>query len=204
MFGGTLGDWETEPIDLELKPGYKPFNCKYYLVPGGKKYAFGKYPERLMKIGVLTPVQHSQCGTPVFIIPTKEGTVGFITDYCRLNQKLVRKPYQLPRIGDTIQQLEGFQYATALDLNMRYFTIRISPASQDKTSIVNEFGVFMYNFLVMGMCASVDIFQAKLDKIIGDIEGVKTYINYISVLIKKISSKYIEKLRVIFGRFLSA
>ena len=34
----------------------------------------------------------------------------------------------------------------------------------------------------MGMCASVDVFQAKLDELIGDIEGVKTYIDYILVL----------------------
>ena len=41
----------------------------------------------------------------------------FITDYPRLNQKLVRNPYPLPRIVETMQQLELFQYATALDLN---------------------------------------------------------------------------------------
>ena len=33
LFDDTLGDWDTEPIDLELKPYSKPFNCKYYLVP---------------------------------------------------------------------------------------------------------------------------------------------------------------------------
>ena len=34
----------------------------------------------------------------------------------------------------------------------------------------------------MGMCASVDIFQANVDKLLGDIEGVKTYINDILFL----------------------
>ena len=36
----------------------------------------------------------------------------------------------------------------------------------------------------MGMCASRDIFQAKLDKLLGNIEGVKTYINDILILCK--------------------
>ena len=84
---------------------------------------FRKESKRLVEIGVLTPVQQSQYGTPVFIISKKEGTVMFITDYHRLNQKLVKKPYPLLRIGDTIQQLEGLQYKTALDLNMGYYTI---------------------------------------------------------------------------------
>ena len=87
---------------------------------------------------MLTLVQKSQYGTPVFITPKREGTVRFNTDYCRLNQKLVRKPYPLPRIGDTMQQLEGFQYATELYLNMGYYTIRFSPAIQYTTMIVLE------------------------------------------------------------------
>ena len=73
-----------------------------------------------MKIGVLTLVQHSLYGTPVFIIPDKEVTVRFITYYCRLNHKLVRKPYPLPIIGNTMYQPEVFQYATPSDINTVY------------------------------------------------------------------------------------
>ena len=76
---------------------------------------------------MITPVQKIQYGTTVFIIPKKEGTVMLITYYRRLNQKLVRKPYDIPRIGKAMQQLEGFQYATSLDLNMGYYKIRLSP-----------------------------------------------------------------------------
>ena len=133
---------------------------------------------------MLTPVQKSQHGTPGFIITKKEGTLRFIADYCRLKQKLVRKQYPLPTIGNTTQQLEEFQYATALDLNMEYYTINILPASQDMIKIVTEFRKFRYNRLPMGMCASGDIFQAKVDKLLGYIEGVRTYIDDILVLSK--------------------
>ena len=100
---------------------------------------------------MLNTVQQSQYGTPVFIIPKKEGTVRFITDYRRINQKLVRKPYPLLRICKTMQQLEVFHYATALDINMGYYTIRLSSASQDMMMIVAEFGKFEYNRLPMGI-----------------------------------------------------
>ena len=33
LFDGTLGNWATEPVKLELKPYSKPFNIRYYLVP---------------------------------------------------------------------------------------------------------------------------------------------------------------------------
>ena len=85
LFGGTLGNWAIEPVDLELKPDSKPFNSRYYLVPIINKEKFRKEIKPLVEIGVLTPVQQIQYVTPVFIIPKKEGTVGFIADYCRLN-----------------------------------------------------------------------------------------------------------------------
>ena len=88
--------------------------------------------------------------------------MGFITDYRRLNHKFVRKPYILPRIGKTVQNLERLQYVTLLDLNMGYYTIRLSPAIQDRTTIVTGFSKFRYNCLPLGMCALGDIFQAKL------------------------------------------
>ena len=33
LSGGILGNWATDPVDLELKPYYRPFNSRYYLVP---------------------------------------------------------------------------------------------------------------------------------------------------------------------------
>ena len=71
LFNGTLGRWVTEPVDLELNPGSKPFNSKYYPVPRIKKENFCKDLELLVEIGVLTTVQQNQYGTPVFIIPNK-------------------------------------------------------------------------------------------------------------------------------------
>ena len=104
-FDGTLGDWDTYPADLKPKPDSKLFNCKYYPVSSINKEMFCKELKLLVKMGVLTPVKHSQYDTTVFIIPKKEGNVRFITDYCRLNQQLVRKTYTLPIICKTMQQL---------------------------------------------------------------------------------------------------
>ena len=66
-------------------------------------------------------------------------------------------------------------------------------------TVVNECGKFRYNSLPMGMCASGDIFKSKVDKILGDIKGVKKYIVDIFFLRKDSFSKHIEKLRIIFS-----
>ena len=67
---------------------------------------------------------------------------------------------------------------------MVYYTMRISPAIQDMTTIVTEFGKFRYNHLLMGICALGYILQSKVDQLLGDIEGIKIYIGDILVLSK--------------------
>ena len=98
-----------------------------------------------------------------------------------------------------MQQLEIFHYETALNLNMGYYTIRLSPAGQDMTKIVTEFGKFGYNRLPIGICVSWGIFKAKVDKLLGDIEGVKTNIYDILVLGKDSSENNMNQLIILFG-----
>ena len=56
----------------------------------------------------------------------------------------------------------------------------------------------------MGMCDSEDIFQAKGDKLLGDIEGVKTYTNDILSLSKDCFKNHIDQLKIIFSRLRAA
>ena len=126
--------------------------------------------------------------------------MGFITDYLNLNQQLVRKLYPFTRIVKLMNQLEGFQHEIALDINMVYYIIIISPGIKDMAASSIVVWKFRYNHLLIGMCASGNIFQARVDKILSDIKGVKNYIDGILLLIKKRFSKHIDKLRVIFAR----
>jgi len=142
LFDGTLGCWETNPVKLELKEGEKPHNSRYYPMPRIHKETFRKELLRLCEIGVLEPIEGSEWGSPTFIIPKNQGTVRFVTDFRRLNAKIIRKPYPIPRITDTLQQLEGFQYATSLDMNMGYYHLSLDRESSDMCMIVTEFGKY--------------------------------------------------------------
>ena len=90
-----------------------------------------------------------------------------------------------------MNQMKLFQYATTLYINMVYYSIRLSTASQDMTTIVTEFGKFRYNHLPMGMCALGDLLQAQAYNMLGDIKGLKAYIDDILVLSKDSFSKSI-------------
>ncbi len=68
-------------------------------------------------------------GAPTFIIPKKNGTVRFTTDFHEVNKQLKRKLFPIPKINNLLLKQEGFQYATSLDLNMGYCQTIIEPTS---------------------------------------------------------------------------
>ena len=56
----------------------------------------------------------------------------------------------------------------------------------------------------MGMVISGDVFQSKMYNLIGDIEGVRTYINDILCIGKNSFEEHMKQLEEIFRRFLKA
>jgi hypothetical protein len=57
----------------------------------------------------------------MFTIAKSDGSLQSLADLRELNKVLKRKPYPLPKISDMLQKLEGFMYATSLDLNMGFY-----------------------------------------------------------------------------------
>ena len=144
LFDGTLGDWKGTDINLELQENAKPYHAKPFPVPQVHEATLKKEIERLCKLGVLERDHDSEWAAPTFIIPKKNGSVRFISDFRRLNTMLKRKPYPIPKIQDMLQKLEGFQYATSLDLNMGYYTIRLNPDAQKLCTVVVPWGKYKH------------------------------------------------------------
>ena len=200
IFDGKLSKWDTEPVDFEFVEGAQPHSLRHFPVPHIHKETFKKELLRLVEIGVLEKVHSSEWGSPTFIIPKKNGTVRFISDFRKLNKMLKRKPYPLPRIADLLQNLSGFTHATALDLSMGYYSIELSTKSSDACTIVTEFGKFRYKRLPMGVSCSPDIFQAKINELLGDIEGICAYLDDLLLLSKGSWEDHLERLEEVLQR----
>jgi hypothetical protein len=125
LFDGTLGDWKTKPVSFQLKEGVSPYHGQAFPVPKVYKETIKKEVERLCQLGVLERQPASEWALLSFIIPKKDKTVCFLCDFWEVIKRLVRKPFPIPQISRVLQEIKGFSYATALDLNMGYYTIRL-------------------------------------------------------------------------------
>jgi hypothetical protein len=159
---------------------------------------------RLVDIGVMKRQSSSQWASPTFIIPKKDMTVRTITDFRELNKRIVRRPYPIPKISTTLQELEGFTYATALDLNMGYYTIRLDPQAVEMFTIIFPWGKYSYLRLPMGYAGSADIFQAEMMDLMEALEYGRAYIDDLLVITRGTLEDHLEKLREVIRRLRKA
>jgi hypothetical protein len=145
-------------------------------------------------------VNRSEWAAPTFIIPKKDGTVRFISDFRELNKRIKRKPYPIPNIQEMLMNLEGFQYATSLDLNMGYYHIELDPDSKKYCTIVLPFGKFEYQRLPMGLCNSPDIFQEKVSDLMAGLDFVRAYLDDVLCLTSGSYEDHLEKLELVLQR----
>ena len=137
---GLKWKWVGKPYEIELKEGAMPHYAWPYPLPRAYEKTLKMEIEWLCKVGVLRKVNRSERAAPSFIVPKKDGTVRFITDFRELNLRIRHKPYPIPKIQDLLLKLEGFQYATSLDLNMGYYHIELTPESPKLCTIVFPWG----------------------------------------------------------------
>ena len=121
-------------------------------------------------------------GSPTFITPKKDQTVRVVLDFRRLYKMLVRKPFPLPKISSTLMQLKGFTYATALDLNMGYYTIRIDAKASEMCTIIFPWGKYSYQRLPMGISGAPDIFQGCMSDLMEDLMYVGAYLDDLLII----------------------
>jgi hypothetical protein len=127
-----------------------------------------------------------------------------ISDFRELNKRIVRKPYPIPKISTVLQELEGFIYATALDLNMGYYTIRLDPTASKMCTIIFPWGKYSYKRLPMGFGGSADIFQAQIMDLMASLEFVRAYMDDLLIITRQTLDKHIQKMETVLTRLRDA
>ncbi len=125
LFNNTLGDWNLLLVSFELNEGMKPYLGRPFTILHKHKAVPMKKIKRLCNIRVFKWQTPLQWASPLFIILKKDSTGRTVSDLRELNKHIVRNSYPIPKISPALQELEGFTYATAFDLNMGYYTIRL-------------------------------------------------------------------------------
>ncbi len=134
-----------------------------------------------------------------FIHDPKEGShSSTISDFREINKQIVRKSHPIPKISTTLQVLEGFTYAMALDLNMGYYTIRLDLVAAEICTIIFPWGKYSYQRLSMGFANLADIFQAEMWNLMATLEYMRAYIDNLLVMTRGSHDDHLDNLEQVF------
>lgn len=180
LFDGTLKVYPDEKIHLDLDPTVKPHCARTYPIPRTQLEVFKKELDRLEREGVLSKTRRSEWIAGSFIIPKKDGSVRWISDFRALNKAIRRKVYPIPRIADILSRRTGYKFLTKLDISMQYYTFELDDEAKDLCTIATPFGLYKYNRLPMGLSISPDAAQDIMERVLADIKDIEVYIDDIA------------------------
>lgn len=184
LFSGKLGAFNKFSVKLRLKPGSMPIFFKARPVPYSLKDKINLELDRLIELGILKPVEHSEYASPIVPVLRKDGGIRICADYSvTINKQLIIDKYPLPTVNDLFSKLHGGVQFSKIDMSRAYnqFLLNDKDESQNMTCINTHRGLFVFTRLVFGLSSAPAIFQRAIENLLAGLEGVITFLDDICV-----------------------
>ncbi|GJW68639.1 putative reverse transcriptase domain-containing protein [Tanacetum coccineum] len=129
--------------------------------------------KELQDKGFIRP-SSSPWGAPVLFVKKKDGPFIMCIDYRELNKLTIKNRYQLPRIDDLFDQLQGSQYFYTIDLRSRYHQLRVHEDDIPKTAFRTRYGHFEFTVMPFDLGRA----QSELRVNLRIAQGKKLYVKF--------------------------
>ena len=169
---------------MQLCDDAKPHHTKPRTAPQAHEQTLWVEVDHLCETGVLKRANCSEWAFPSFIVPKKDRTMRFTNDLHELSKRIERMPCPLPKTQDLLLKLQGFQWATAPDLNMGCCHVRLDADSCKLCVMTFPGGKHEMQSPPMGSSNSPDTFQEKMSTLINDFKFVRACVDDLLVCAK--------------------
>ena len=169
-------------------------------VPYALKSVVEEELDRLLRVGVLETVEHSDWAAPIVVVPKKDGRVRICGDYkITVNPVLDIDQYPLPCAEDLFATLAGGKCFSTLDLSHAYNQLILDEESRKFLTINTHRGLYRYTRLPFGVASAPAVFQKIMDQILQGLDGVICYLDDILVSGKS-ENEHLEILQKVLER----
>ena len=205
LFGPGIGSIPGPPVSVEAKETpLKPYYRKPYRIPLALMDEAKAEVQSYVNQGILKPILDSPWGSPTLFLRKPNGGLRVVTDFRKVNEMLRRKPYPMPKTDEMFQSMDGFDYASCLDLNKGFYHLKLDGEAQKIFTTVMPWGKYCYLRMPMGYLSAPDSFQHAMDQILGDLPYCMVFIDDVCIWTKGSFEKHLTQVATVLDRLMQA
>ncbi|GJX50790.1 putative reverse transcriptase domain-containing protein [Tanacetum coccineum] len=149
---------------IDLISGAFPVVKPPYQLTPFEMFELSNQLKELQENGFIRP-SHSPWGVPVLFVKKKDDALRMCIDYRELNKLTIKNRYQLPRIDDVFDQLQGACYFSKIDLSSVYHQLRVREEDIQKTAFRTRYGHFEFTVMSFGLTNTQAIFMDLMNRV---------------------------------------
>jgi Reverse transcriptase (RNA-dependent DNA polymerase). len=205
IFNQVLGKYPDGSVRLQVVPGVSPIHCKPFGVPNRNLKQLKREIDTLLLLDVIEPILILEWAFPSFLVPKKDGTAWFVSDYQKLNEVSLDEKHDLPKIKDVFQLRSGFDYVTTIDITSQFYHFSLDPDSRKYVVITTPFGKYRYKRLPMGIKIAPAYAQAVIAQIFHDLmDFVECFMDDLAIFTKGTWEEHLAHVDLVLTRLNAA
>jgi hypothetical protein len=200
LFQGGIGCFPGPALTVEpLEPPLQPFYRKPYRIPHALINDVKAVIDKMVKLGILKPNFNSPWGSPTLAVRKPNGDVRIVTDFRMVNLRHRRKPYPMPNISELFQHIDGYVFASTLDLHLGFHHVLLSEHASNVFTTVLPWGKYSYVQMPLGYTGAPNVFQHQMDQILGDLPFCACFIDDTAIWTKGSFKLHFQQLSTVLG-----
>ena len=172
-----IGCFPGKPYHINLNQSVTPVQTQCRPVPVHLKEVFKQKMNKMLDAGILKPVEKATPWINSFVLVKGKNPDGSIKlriclDPTNLNKAVIHEPYCSNTLEDIAHLLANVKVITVTDCSKGFWHEELDDTSSYLTTFNTEFGQYRFTRMPFGMNVAGDVFQHKLDEIIGKLKNV--------------------------------
>ncbi|CAL1299051.1 unnamed protein product [Larinioides sclopetarius] len=182
VFEQKVGCVPNFTINLKLRNGAKPSYTPSRNVPYALREQVNKELDSLEAAGIISKSVTSDWGSPLVVIPKRDGTLRLCVDYkVGVNDLLMNVNYPIKKIDEVFNNLRDSKYFCKLDLFKAYLHLQTDEESSIIQTISTHRGTYKMNRLSFGIKTAPAEFNRVIDQILNGLPNTIAYFDDIVV-----------------------